>query len=55
VSVRGHTVYLSGEVTSLHRKNELEIVVREHLQLATLRNDVHVVAHSEPTEREDLT
>lgn len=55
VTIRGSQVYLSGEVPSAQRKEDLEVVVREMLPSASIRNDVHVVEHHEPgTEREEL-
>jgi hypothetical protein len=55
VTIRGAKVYLSGEVTSLSRKNELESVVTELIPDATVCNDIHVVNSAEPqSDCEDL-
>ncbi|MFC9357050.1 BON domain-containing protein [Rhodococcus sp. NPDC057014] len=55
VTIRGDTVYLSGEVTSLRRKMDLASVVTELVPDAVVCNDIHVVSTAEPqSEWEDL-
>lgn len=55
VTIRGEKVYLSGEVTSQRRKNELETVLTELVPDITVCNDIHVVSSAEPqSDREDL-
>jgi len=48
-------VYLSGEVTSHRRKNELETVLTELVPDITVCNDIHVANSTEPqSDREGL-
>ncbi|MDV7242362.1 MULTISPECIES: BON domain-containing protein [Rhodococcus] len=54
ISVRANQVYLSGEVSCAHRRDDLEVVVREHLPTMSVRNDVQVVDSREPAGREEL-
>ncbi len=55
VTIRGKKVYLSGEVTTLVRKRELESIVSELAPGVTVCNDIHVVSSAEPqSDYEDL-
>lgn len=48
-------MYLSGEVTSHRRKNELETVLTELVPDITVCNDIHVANSTEPqSDREGL-
>ncbi|WP_019749566.1 hypothetical protein [Rhodococcus erythropolis] len=54
--IRGETVHLSGEVSTQHRKHELESIVAEIYPDVQVHNDIHVMSSAEPQpECEDLT
>ncbi|ORI16479.1 phospholipid-binding protein [Rhodococcus erythropolis] len=56
VMIRGETVHLSGEVSTQHRKHELESIVAEIYPDVQVHNDIHVMSSAEPQpECEDLT
>jgi hypothetical protein len=55
VRVRGKVVFLTGEVVTRQRCEQLARVVAEAAPELTVRNDVHVVPASVPNDREELS
>lgn len=55
MNVRGDHVYLSGDVVSARRKEQVCQVIREAAPGAVVHDDLHVTGAGEPRSTEDLS